>query len=278
MAVKPIETLTIMNDFLFSTIMRKEEFCKPLLEYILGVKIRKLVYVNQQQEISVPIPDAKSVRLDVYVEDDKGTVYDLEVQTTDKRNLPPRTRLYQSLIDARAIEKGADFKTLKKSYVIFICSYDPFHSDRLIYTFRNRCDEDPDVLLNDGAFKIFIYTKGTVGEISDELKEVIRYMDTGVAASDYTKALDAEVESVKSDEKWRLEYMTLMESFARERYLAKTELLISQIRNAIGKLGSKQMAEFFRLPEENCEETIQMIQSHPDWDDEQIAEEVSWQA
>ncbi len=134
------------------------------------------------------------------------------------------------------------------------------------------------MLLNDDAYKIFLYTKGKIGEISDELKEVIRYMDTGIAASDYTKALDAEVENIKSDEKWRLEYMNVMENFARERYLARTELLISQIRNAIGKLGSRQMAEFFRLPEANCEETIQMIQAHPDWDDEQIAEEVSWQA
>ena len=278
MSLKPFDQLTIMNDFLFSTVMRKEEFCKPLLEYILKVKIRKLDYLNQQQEISAPIPDSKSIRLDVYVEDDQGTVYDLEVQTTDKRNLPRRTRFYQSLIDARAIEKGADYKTLKKSFVIFICSYDPFHNDRMIYTFRNRCDEEPDVLLDDDAYKIFIYTKGTKGDISDELKEVIHYMDTGIAESDYTKALDAEVESVKSDEKWRMENMTVMENYARERYLARTELLISQIRNAIGKLGASQMAEFFRLSEANCEETIQMIQSHPDWDDEQIAEEVSWQA
>ncbi len=189
MAVKPIDQLTIMNDFLFSTVMRKEEYCKPLLEYILNVRIRKLVYLNQQQEISVPVPDAKSVRLDVYVEDDQDTVYDLEVQTTDKGNLPRRTRFYQSMIDARAIDKGADYKTLKKSFVIFICSYDPFHSDRIIYTFRNRCDEEPSLLLNDDAYKILINTKGVIGEISDELKEIIHYMDTGKADSDYTLML-----------------------------------------------------------------------------------------
>ena len=34
---KPIEKLTIMNDFLFDVIMRQEQFCKPLLEYILKV-------------------------------------------------------------------------------------------------------------------------------------------------------------------------------------------------------------------------------------------------
>ena len=34
------DKLTIMNDFMFGTVMRKEEFCKPFLETILGVKIR----------------------------------------------------------------------------------------------------------------------------------------------------------------------------------------------------------------------------------------------
>ena len=38
--------------------------------------------------------DSKSVRLDVYVEDDKGTLYDIEMQTTDYADpaeLPKRT-------------------------------------------------------------------------------------------------------------------------------------------------------------------------------------------
>ncbi|MBQ3860695.1 MAG: hypothetical protein II779_09205 [Clostridia bacterium] len=64
------DKLTIMNDFMFGTVMRKEEFCKPLLETILGVKIRTLVYLNEQESIKADIPDSRGVRLDVYVEDD----------------------------------------------------------------------------------------------------------------------------------------------------------------------------------------------------------------
>ena len=43
---KPIDELTIMNDFLFGVVMRQEKYCKPLLEYILKVKIRKIDYVK----------------------------------------------------------------------------------------------------------------------------------------------------------------------------------------------------------------------------------------
>ena len=44
-------------------------------------------------------PDGKSARFDVYVEDAAGTVYDIEMQVTAKRNLPKRSRYYQSMID-----------------------------------------------------------------------------------------------------------------------------------------------------------------------------------
>ena len=41
---KPIEELTITDDFMFGAVMRDPKLCKPLLELILGVKIRKIEY------------------------------------------------------------------------------------------------------------------------------------------------------------------------------------------------------------------------------------------
>ena len=89
-----IDELTIMNDVVFGVVMRQEKYCKPLLEFILGIKIKKIVYENDQETISAPVIKAKSIRLDVYVEDNAGTVYDIEVQTTNKYNVGKRTRYY----------------------------------------------------------------------------------------------------------------------------------------------------------------------------------------
>lgn len=274
---KPLRELTIMNNFLFGVVMRQEQFCKPLLEYILGFKIKKIVYSGEQEFIESAVPEAKSIRLDVYVEDEGGTVYDLEVQTTDKRNLGKRTRYYQSMIDIRALEKGQDYKKLKNSYVIFICNYDPYGRSRYIYTFRNRCDEEPDIALSDDAVKIMINTKGTKGEISDELKAVIQYMDTGVASDEYTRALDAEVESVKSDEKVRMRYMLLAEAFARERSIGEYKRIVRQIRRKMDTVSTEEMADMFDISTEDCENAVKAIKAHPDWDDVQIAEEIDWQ-
>lgn len=127
-----VQSVTIMNDFLFSTIMRQEKYCKPLLELILDVKIKKLVYLNIQQTIDAPIINGKSIRLDVYVEDEDHTVYNIEVQTSDKRNLGKRTRFYQAMIDVRLLESGVDYSAMKASFVIFICNYDPFKKKQLV--------------------------------------------------------------------------------------------------------------------------------------------------
>ena len=272
-----IDDLTIMNDFLFGIVMRQEKYCKPLLEYILGEKIRKLVYINDQETISSDVLPAKSIRLDVYVEDDAGTIYDIEVQTTNKYNVGKRTRYYQSMIDVRVLEKGHEYKKLRKSFIIFICNYDPFSKDRLVYTFRNRCDQDYSVILDDEATKIIINTKGTVGEISPELKAVIQYMDSGLTSSEYTKSLDEEVVSVKADEKVRKEYMLLAEAYANERAMGKYETFVSQIRRSSNRFSPQEMADYFNVSEQDCISVLDCIREHPDWDDGQIAEEIYWE-
>lgn len=274
---KPIDEQTIMNDFLFSVVMRQKEYCIPLLEYILKIKIKDVSYAEDQKTMQSVVPTAKSIRLDVFVEDDQNTIYDLEVQTSNEYNLGKRSRYYQSMMDTRALEKGADYQDLKKSFVIFICNFDPFQSSRYVYTFRTRCDEVPDEILEDEATKIVINTKGTVGDISDELKAVLQYMDSGLVSSEYTKALDAEVQNVKADEKVRMSYMMLQEAYARERRAERRELLVNQIRGSMKLLSLADLAKILRVSDGNCKSVVDTINAHPTWDDEQVAKEIRWE-
>ncbi len=58
--------------------------------------------------------DARGIRLDVYVDDDKGTIYNIEMQAANNDNLPKRSRYYESLTDLDILELGATFRRLKK--------------------------------------------------------------------------------------------------------------------------------------------------------------------
>ncbi len=115
--------LGISNDFMFGKVMQNPELCKELLQRILsGVEIECIEYPELQKNINVDM-DARSVRLDVYVKDEKEVVYDIEMQVSNTKELPKRSRYYQSMIDLQLIDNGQLYDELKRSYVIFICPY-----------------------------------------------------------------------------------------------------------------------------------------------------------
>lgn len=87
---KPV---TIQDDLMFGTVMADSECCKPFLETILETKIKKIEYPERQKTVDIAI-HSKSIRMDVYIEDEEHTVYDVEMQTGKNRNLPKRTRFY----------------------------------------------------------------------------------------------------------------------------------------------------------------------------------------
>ena len=213
---KKFEELELRDDFMFGVVMRDPKYCKPFLETILGIKISHIEYPKSQKAIDLSA-DAKSVRLDVYVEDGKNTVYDIEMQTTKEDNLPKRMRYYQGMIDLNILEKGEGYRKLKRSFVIFICTFDLFGEGRHVYTFENRCIQDPDLVLGDEATKIILNTKGTMDDVSPEMKRLLNYIDGEAPADDFTKDLEEAVKSVRDNEKWRLDYMTLQMSY-QEKY------------------------------------------------------------
>ena len=61
---KPLENLKITDDFMFGAVMSNPKLCKPLLEMVLGVRIRKIEYPELQKTIDKRY-GSKSVRLDV---------------------------------------------------------------------------------------------------------------------------------------------------------------------------------------------------------------------
>ena len=219
--IKPYEELELKDDFMFGLIMHDPKYVKPFLEMILKIKIRKVVYPQSQKSIDLSA-NAKAIRLDVYVEDDQNTVFNLEMQTSDNRNLPKRMRYYQGVIDLNILQKGQDYTKLKKSYVIFICTFDPFGEGRHIYTFCNTCQENTALTLDDDAVKIILSTKGTMDDVSPEMKRILDYIDGKGASDKFTEELEEAVRSARQNERWRLDYMTLEYEY-RQRYLEGKE-------------------------------------------------------
>lgn len=207
--MKKLQDLTLIDNFLFGAVMKNPNLCRPLLETILNIKIKKISYPDLEKTIDLRY-QSKGIRLDVYVEDDTGTIYNIEIQATDKKNLPKRMRYYQGMIDLNVISKGEDYNNLKKSYIIFICNYDEFKLGKHIYTFENRCKEIPELLLGDNTAKIVLNTAGTANDVSSDLKDILDVIDGKLPQTELGRHIVAEAEKVKNSEEWEREYMTLM--------------------------------------------------------------------
>ena len=76
--------------------------------------------------------------------------------------------------------------------------------------------------LDDDAVKIILSTKGTMDDVSPEMKRILDYIDGKGASDEYTKQLEEAVRSARQNERWRLDYMTLEYEY-RQRYLEGKE-------------------------------------------------------
>lgn len=137
----------------------------------------------------------------MYVGDDKGRRYDVEMQTTDQRNLSRRARYYQTAIDITNLSIREDYNVLPDSYVIFLCTFDFFGRGLPVYTFRNVCEEDYSLPLNDGTTKIFLNSRAAKDENVPGLKTFLEYMNGIVDPDDsFISALEKDVKKIKEND------------------------------------------------------------------------------
>jgi len=205
---KQYKELAFTDDFMFGKILvNRPEICRRLLEVLLGIKIKSISFPERQKTIEI-LSDGKGIRLDVYVDDENGTVYNIEMQTKVKKELPKRSRYYQGLIDMNLIERGAKYKELKLSFVIFICLKDPFGYHLPVYRFENICVQNRNILLKDEAVKVFINADGDLTGLPEDLAAFLQYLKGKVVENELVRMIDDEVEKAREREEWRVEYMT----------------------------------------------------------------------
>lgn len=141
-----------------------------------------------------------------------------------KRNIEKRTRYYQSLIDIDQLEKNMDYRKLKESYIIFICTFDPFGKGLPVYTTKTVFDEDNVLNYNDKTNKVFYNLSALELKQKDsKLGIFLNYMSTSLANDEYTSKIEEAVKKAKYNLNWRKEYMTVGMWIDEEREKACAE-------------------------------------------------------
>ena len=203
------ENLTLANDFLFGKIFQDPDLCLKLVKIILPeLNIERVTFPVLQKSIRETF-ETKGVRFDVYLRDNEDRIINVEMQPVNRDNLMKRTRAYHSLIDLDTMDRESvkNYSDMPEVIVIFICGFDLFKLGRHIYTFRNYCVQERDLMLNDGTETIFLNTKGKADDISPELKSFLDLVNGKSSNDDFVNELERRLEYAKQNRKWRQMYM-----------------------------------------------------------------------
>lgn len=234
----------LSDDILFGMVMHNDNFAKIVIGIVLGKKVMEIKRKDIQK--SLPnLPGYKSVRLDVIVMLEDGTLCNVEMQTVNNDSMPKRSRFYQGILDVVTLYSGktVKYKKLPNTVIVFITEFDPFGEGLYKYTFTNRCKESSNLELGDGCTKIFLNTQGEFGEseskdLIDFLKFVHESSKENASVNDELFQLYKIIQEFKGDSEKERDYMN-MEAL-KDDYLEEGE-----------QIGKQKLTKLLRILEDS---------------------------
>lgn len=221
--------LPFTDDFIFSLVMRSPEICKGLLERILPEEEFSKIEIMPNgnpllNETPISVETQKTlkfdyashgVRFDAFVQTQKIWA-EVEMQTYSREFIGKRSRYYHANMDIDFLDAGKSYKNLKRSYVIFICTFDYIGKGAPVYHYCNY-DIKTETYLDDDSHTIILNTACPLEKVPDRLKPLYAYINDSSRCDDpFIKELDSYVRKYNRPE-WRKKQMTLEHLMERER-------------------------------------------------------------
>lgn len=206
--IKPYKKLKICDDFIFSKVMIDKDICKEVIEILLGIEIGDITYLEEQKEMRNR-RNSKSIKVDIVLKDG-NTIYNVELQNANYGNLHKRVPHYFHTIANYFSSSGEDYLELSNIFVIFICNFDPFKDGLYKYTFNYTCNENKEIVLNDGSEIIFFNTKSSSKAESPKVEKLLDYFSGKYDKNNSIDIIDkmqTKVEQTLINEDWEEEYM-----------------------------------------------------------------------
>ena len=120
--------LKVTNDYIFKKIFAKkgnESILKDLLNSILQIKIKSIEVISDAN-LERQLESNKLGILDLKAKLDEETIVNIEIQIINRYNMIERTLFYWSGLYYNVLQKGVDYKEIKKVIAINILDYNEF--------------------------------------------------------------------------------------------------------------------------------------------------------
>ncbi len=282
-----LDNMNLSDRFLFNETVEDPEIYNMIVEILMDESISMLNWSETEKEMRVS-PELREIRLDVIGMDEKGSLYQVEMQKKNTYNLPKRSRYYQAQVDVTLLEPGCkDFNKLNDLTTILVAPFDIFGYGLYRYTFEENCHEIPHLRLNDGAKRIFINTNGTnPKDYSQEFLDFMKYINQSTdhvaekTDSIKIRKIHHRVSTIRTLEKTGVKFMQWWEekAYAREEGLKQGELslLVQQVCRKLAKgLSPEQIAEHLETDISQILKIYEIASAYaPAYDPEAIVKEL----
>lgn len=241
-----IAKLTLMNNAFMNLVFEDNI---PCVEEVLRIILNKNdLFVKTVRTQKMYQGFTRSIYLDVYAEDSKGVIYNIEIQQADEGAEPRRTRFHTGMIDAHTLKAGQDFKELPELYIIFITLNDVLGLNQSIYTIHKYID-GTQKRFDDGSHVIYINTSAK--NDGTEIWKLIHDLRSTKADEMYLPKLAERVKFLKERE----EGIVTMNNYFEELQQKAVEKAVEKaVRNTEKKAKENMALKFIELGKLTLEE------------------------
>lgn len=244
---KRIENFRLMDDDFMGVVFNNNiEATQLVIDIILknkNIKVKKVITQKEYRSLQ-----GRTIKLDVFAEDNNGIPIDIEIQRADKGVVPQRARFHSSMMDSEMLKKQDDFSKLKESYVIFITENDVLKKGLPIYHINRKIEETGESF-GDGSHIIYVNGK-YVG--TDDIGMLMHDFRCTKAEEMNFVALSDKVRYFKEDEGGRDTMCKIIEDMRNEATIEAYKVVAINLLKA-GKMTVQEIAEASRLTIEDVE-------------------------
>jgi hypothetical protein len=265
-AKKRIADMTLVNNFLFNSVMENPEIAKEVSQIVISTVVGHKVIIQDAvgEKVLTGLDNGlHGVRFDALIgvddsdEDCKCSrvAYDFEVEDrkADKTGIPRRQRYYSSMIDSKLLESSLKYEELPQYVSITVFSYDPFGADDMYYEAKTVLTSHPDLCYDDGRTNYFFYGKGKNNLPTEKFNkkavaDLMKYIVTGEKSDESNDAvgmLDDIVLNVKKKSEVTRSYM---KEWDRQRIhdIELTEQVTEQVTQQVTQKVSSEIQDVYK--------------------------------
>ena len=252
--IKQIQSMNLFNDTFISVVFRDKGACLHLVRQLMQNPTLDIIAFRTQDDI--PMLISKSPRLDITAEDDKGTIYEIEIQRVKECAPARRVRYYSSVMDSELLRKGVTYDKLPELYLFYLSEEDIWHNGQTVYKVQQSLNLGHKLIPYDNGLHT-IYVNAEVDD-GTNIAKLMQYLKTAKAGDDSQGELSRYVNFLKSPEGGR-EAMGEFEKYCKEQ--GRRENLLENIKAIMqnAKLSAEDAMKLLNISPEEQQKLLPLL-------------------